>query len=46
MPERIRIFVDFWNFALEWSDRIPDKKIESTKKERWVVGQFDFQGKI
>ncbi|MBC8434164.1 NYN domain-containing protein [Desulfobacula sp.] len=28
MPERIRIFIDFWNFQLQWNATAKDKKID------------------
>ena len=28
MPEHLRIFVDFWNFQLEWNDRTNKKLLD------------------
>jgi len=27
MPERIRIFIDFWNFQLQWNATVKNKHI-------------------
>ena len=50
MPERIRIFVDFWNFQLQWNDTAPNLKIDwpklpgvLLKKTEMVAGIDNYQ---
>lgn len=31
MSEQIRIFIDFWNFQLQWNDTSPDNQLDWTK---------------
>ena len=41
MPERIRIFVDFWNFVLEWNDRVPEKKHDWPKLPQVLIQEAE-----
>ena len=51
MPYRTRVFIDFWNFSLQWRDRaevrnhwrkqVPSVLLQEGEKQLWAVGVKD-----